>query len=574
MIEKKKFSLEKLFTLALKDHKENKLGSAENYYKKILKQNPKNFNALYLLGTLFFQKKNFNKAIINFENALLINPDHAELCNNYGAALIQIGEYKKSINYFQNAIKIKPNYAQAYNNFGSALKELKEYKKSATLFEKAIQIEPNLVDSYINLGIIFKELGDFSKAIFYFQETIKIHPTNIKAHQNLMESYEKTNQDKELQKAILNAKNLIKENSIIKLYESIILYNSNKFTEAKESLKKISFDTEDIRNESRRVITLAHCYDRIGDSKKAFKNFSKANNLFLNLRTVNFFDKNRYLQRIDKRKAFFEKSIIKKWKTIKLLNARPNPVFLIGFPRSGTTLLDSILNSHPSIEVIEEKPMVSKLIESLSKLPGGGLQDLEKIDEIQIKKLKKIYFDSLDMQINNKKNSKIYIDKFPLNIIYIGEIFRIFPNAKFIISVRHPYDCVLSCFMQNFELNDAMANFLTIKDSAKLYDSVMSLWMQYLSIFEIKYHNVKYENLIQKFNPTVKSILNFLELPWDDSVLKYSKTAKQKKNIATPSYKQVIKPIYPHASGRWKRYENEMSNVNLILKKWVNKFDY
>ena len=106
------------------------------------------------------------------------------------------------------------------------------------------------------------------------------------------------------------------------------------------------------------------------------------------------------------------------WKTIKLLNARPNPVFLIGFPRSGTTLLDSILNSHPSLEVIEEKPMVSKLIDSLSKLPGGGLQDLEKIDENQAKKFKKIYFDCLDMQINNKKNSKIYIDKFPLNIIY------------------------------------------------------------------------------------------------------------------------------------------------------------
>ena len=198
----------------------------------------------------------------------------------------------------------------------------------------------------------------------------------------------------------------------------------------------------------------------------------------------------------------------------------------------------------------------------------------EKISENNVEKLKSIYFNFLDKQIEKKSNQKIYIDKFPLNIVHVGEILRIFPNAKFIIALRHPYDCVLSCFMQNFELNDAMANFLTIEDSAKLYDSVMSLWVKYLSIFKIKYHNVKYENLIKEFKPTVQSILNFLELPWDDSVLKYSRTAKQKSNIATPSYKQVIKPIYSYADGRWKRYENEMLNVNSILEKWVNKFDY
>ena len=566
--------LEELLNSGLKNHKENNLEGAENYYTKILKKDSKNFNALYLLGTIFFQKKKFDKAIKSFESAILINPNHAELCNNYGATLIQTGEYKKSINYFQKAIKIKPNYAQAYNNFGSALKELNEHKKSLTFYEKAIQIEPNLVDPYLNQGIVFKELGDFEKAIFYFSKTLNIHPENIKGHQNLMESYEKTNQEKNFQKAVQNAKTLIKDNPIVKLYESIILYNSNKFTEAKDLLEKISFNADDMGNEGKRVITLAQCYDRIGDSKNAFKNFSTANNIFLNLRTVNFFDKNRYLKIIDDRISFFAKTNIKNWTVLKLSSKRPDPIFLIGFPRSGTTLIDTILNSHPSVEVIEEKPMVGKLIESLAKLPDGGLKNLEKINEANTEKLKNIYFNFLDKQIEKKSNHKTYIDKFPLNIVHVGEIFRMFPNAKFIVALRHPYDCVLSCFMQNFELNDAMANFFTIEDSAKLYDSVMSLWVKYLSIFKIKYHNVKYENLIKEFNPTIQSILSFLELPWDDSVLKYSRTAQQKSNIATPSYKQVIKPIYSYASGRWKRYENEMQNVNSILEKWVNKFDY
>jgi hypothetical protein len=128
--------------------------------------------------------------------------------------------------------------------------------------------------------------------------------------------------------------------------------------------------------------------------------------------------------------------------------------------------------------------------------------------------------------------------------------------------------------MQDFELNDAMANFLNLDDAAHLYDDVMNLWIQYISIFPINYHEVKYENLVKNFEPTVKSILNFLELSWNSSILGYSETAKKRENIATPSYAQVIKPVYSYAIGRWKRYEKQTANIYPILEKWIKKFDY
>jgi len=155
-----------------------------------------------------------------------------------------------------------------------------------------------------------------------------------------------------------------------------------------------------------------------------------------------------------------------------------------------------------------------------------------------------------------------------------GEIVRIFPNAKFIVSLRHPCDCVLSCFMQDFELNDAMANFLNLDDAAHLYNAVMKLWTQYTSIFLINYHEVKYENLIENFEPTVRSILNFLELSWDDAVLNYLITAKKRDRITTPSYYQVTKPIYSYAIGRWQRYKKQTSNIYPILEGWIKKFNY
>ena len=126
------------------------------------------------------------------------------------------------------------------------------------------------------------------------------------------------------------------------------------------------------------------------------------------------------------------------------------------------------------IEVLEEKNMVEKFIKSLSELPSRGLDDLENMQGDQLKKIRDAYFNSLEKMVKNKDSSKLYIDKLPLNIIYAGEIFRIFPNSKFILSLRHPCDCVLSCFMLNFKLNDAMANFLSLDDATYLYDSVMN----------------------------------------------------------------------------------------------------
>jgi len=535
----KNLTIKETFDSAVQNHQKNFFKIAENLYKEILKINPNHFGSIFYLGTLLVQTQRFELAKPLLHKATQINPNYAAAHNNLGATLKELGEYQNAINCCQKAIKINPNYA----------------------------------DAHYNLGLVFKELGEFKKAISCFKKAIQIHPSYIIAHQNLMEAYEKTNQERELKSAISNAQTVIKDNPIIKLYEGILLSRNEKFVEAKNCLKLISFETNETNKEILRVSTLAKCYDRIGNTDKAFNYFKKANLLSQKTKIKNF-DKNKYLQEIKIRSEFFKKSNIEKWPVLKQSDNRPNPIFLIGFPRSGTTFLDTILRSHPLIEVIEEQFMVEQLINSLNQLPNSKFENIKEIENEQIIKIRKTYFESLESQIQNKNNTKLYIDKLPLNIIHVGEIVRIFPNAKFIVSLRHPCDCVLSCFMQDFELNDAMANFLNLDDAAHLYDAVMNLWTQYTSIFSINYHEVKYENLIENFEPTVRSILNFLELSWDDSVLNYLITAKKRDRIATPSYSQVTKPIYSYAIGRWQRYRKQTSNIYPILEGWIKKFNY
>ena len=153
-------------------------------------------------------------------------------------------------------------------------------------------------------------------------------------------------------------------------------------------------------------------------------------------------DKNIYVKTTEDRLNFFNNPKISTWSLPKILDNRRDPYFLIGFPRSGTTLLDTILRSHPSIEVLEEIPIINRFIDHLFINKGFTLENLETINSKLIKEMRDYYFNQIANYKKNK-NKKITIDKMPLNIVHVGEILRFFPNAKFILSLRHPYDCLL-----------------------------------------------------------------------------------------------------------------------------------
>ena len=605
---KEDLTINEIFNLAVQNHKKNNFTEAEKLYEKILKINHNHLETNFFLGILLCQTKKFSKAIQLLNKAIEINPNIADAHHNLGYAYKELDETQKAINCYEKAIKINPNYVEAHNNLGDLFKNLEELQKAKDYFEKAIKISPTFIPAHNNLGLVYKELNETQKAIncyekaikinpnyveahnnlglvFFalgktqkaincFEKAIKISPTFIPAHNNLMEIYERTNDDEKLKNSILNAQTLIKKTPTVRLFEGMLLFKNEKFSEAVNILESIIFDKKKENYEKLRIYNLAKCHDRLKNIDKAFLYFIKVNNLTLQQKNTKSIDKSKYLKRIEIRKNFFEKSETKEWAKFESIGKKTDPIFIIGFPRSGTTLLDTILSSHQSIEVIEEEPMVEKLIYSLNKLLNGNLENLKKIDNYQIQKLRKSYFDSLNCQIKEKDNSKFYIDRMPINTIYVGEILRIFPNAKFITLLRHPYDCVLSCFMQDFMPSAQNVNFLNLKDAANFYDAVMSLWIKYKSIFSFNFHEIKYENLVKNFQPTIKSTLDFLELPWSNSVLEHRKTAKKMKLIKTISYTQVTKPIYSHAIGKWKHYEKQISDIYPILEPWIKKFNY
>jgi hypothetical protein len=320
-------------------------------------------------------------------------------------------------------------------------------------------------------------------------------------------------------------------------------------------------------------------YDRVNIADKAFDCFVLAKNRQQRIPGVMANDKSSISREIALMREKVEPQMHDA--SPPLPDGYPAPVFLIGFPRSGTTLLDQILSSHPAIQVAEEKPAVYQMAQYLIKAneqqyPSGKSPGyascLLPTKAGDIEEMRRIFLAEHSDHMEIRKD-KIFIDKLPLNILHASLIKRVFPGAKFILALRHPCDCVLSCFMQEFEMTRSMARFLDIQDAARFYDEVFGLWEHLTKIMPLNVHTVRYEDIVDDFRPTVASLLDFLGAGWHDAVLKYDETAR-KKICNTPSYHQVTEKIYTRASGRWLRYKEQLKPVLGILEPHARRHGY
>ena len=205
----------------------------------------------------------------------------------------------------------------------------------------------------------------------------------------------------------------------------------------------------------------------------------------------------------------------------------------------------------------------------------GAAQTPKVLDALsgeEVLKLRKIY--ETELAKNLPEMEQTVVDKLPLNICNAALIHRVFPDALFILSLRHPCDCVLSCFMQNFRLNGAMANCLTIEGAARLYDEVLSLWQVLRTALAPSVVEVSYEDLIRDVEGTCRPVIGALGADWSDDLLDHRATARKRGGVRTPSYSQVSQPIYSRAEGRWRNYRVELEPVLPVLEPWIEALGY
>ena len=530
-----------------------------------------------ILGAAHAGLRNLDEAIASFGKAVRIKPDYVEAHNNLGLALQSRGRFEEAIESFSKAVHIKPDYAEAHNNLGAALKYQGRLEEAVASLGKALQIAPDRAEAHNNLGAALQDQGRLEEATASFSNALQIKPDFVEAHSNLCGLYEKQNNIEELERALEKATlNCGKDNSNILFHLAQLANRKNQFGDALGYLNKVQVERIQPSQKEAYFSLLGKACDKLGRFDEAFSSFAKQNEWARVSIGAKKFNADRHLNSVLAHKAAWATGAKPAWTNPISGVSNKSPSFLVGFPRSGTTLLDTILRSHTQITVIEEKPMVGVLVGVMSKAfaQTPTVRNLNTLSEADVISLRDIYFKELKKHIDRVDDGKLIVDKFPLNVVHVGIIHRVFPDAKFILALRHPCDCVLSCFMQTFKLNDAMANFLDLDQSAKLYAAVMELWSVYQQKLDLDVHVLKYEDLVQDFEGTCKPLISFLGLEWDDNLHNYQETALGRSNIKTPSYNQVTQPLYKQASRRWTNYRKQMEPVLPVLQPWIEAFGY
>jgi len=261
------------------------------------------------------------------------------------------------------------------------------------------------------------------------------------------------------------------------------------------------------------------------------------------------------------------------WPTLQAPDAHHSPVFIVGFPRSGTTLLEQMLDAHPALQSMDENPFFNKLAGKLRAHDPCILQDLGVLQQRDADELRKLYLKMVCETIDRNWDAQL-VDKNPLNMLWLPMIHRLFPEAKFIFALRHPCDVILSCYMQNFRASILGAAGASIPRLAAAYVQAMEHWLQDVQTFQPNVLVSRYEDLVADFPRQAQRIAQFLELEDATPMLAFDKHARGKDYIGTPSYTQVILPVNKKGLNRWKRYRKEFEPAWPMLQPMLRRWGY
>lgn len=499
---------------------------------------------------------------------------------NLADALGNLGSWAESARALRQAVALNPGELQLRRNFAAALNNAGRPVESVEQFRRCIEASPNDRSLRISLAPILADLGREDEADAELDTAAELAgarggpvglisvvmnedgSVDVLALSELADFLERSGRIAPLDELLQAARKLGVSPEQIGFAAAAAALRAGDASEAKRLLLTELPSARPVRWHW----LMARIADKLGDSELAFAEFTAMN------RSVQAHDfwldrSDKYLEGVRRAAA----AITAKWsERVASLPppARTAPAFVVGFPRSGTTLLDTFLMGHPETTVLEEVPLIHAIESKL-----GEAASLPDRSEAELEEARDAYFAELDRHFDPGFGG-LPVDKLPLNMLAAPFLHSLFPSSPILFVQRHPCDAVLSCFMQGFALNDPMACFLEIGRAASFYDAAMSVWTRTREHLPLNCHTVVYEELVADPETALRPAIEFLGLEWRDELLDHRATALARGRISTPSYNQVTQPLTRSATGRWKRYEKQLEPVLPLLLPWAKRLGY
>jgi len=531
-----------------------RLGStqeAERYLRHALELDPQCGPAWSNLGTLMLHTGRLEESAICFPRALAINPNDAIACNNLGTILREQGKVAEAMKCYRTAIRLKPRNAQAHNNLGTLLHEQCNTKEAIESYRKALKAEPGFAQAYYNLGITLQSEGAHDQALYNYEKALQLEPGLVDVIASIARLHEKEGRFEDALKRLEPYLGTTPPAPILLAY-AILSRRMGRQQQAVALLEKSIAQTEPSPIQRQEMeYALGDLYDDLGEYDQAFPHYQIANGL-----RPNQFSAAAYQTHIETITAHVDRAAMEIVGANAITTERA--IFIVGMPRSGTSLIEQILASHPDVHGGGELPFMGNLVNELQRQAQMPYpQFMTNISTDRIRELGQKYLKLLD---GISRSARFITDKLPHNFLFIGLIHAALPGAKIIHCTRNPMDTCLSIYFHNFNSNHPYANNLTsLGQYYRGYESLMQHWREQLGT---KLHEVSYENLISHQEENTRALLAHCGLEWDNACLEFHKTERI---VNTPSYGQVRKPIYQSSRERWRNYENHLAPLKESL---------
>ncbi|MDH3339041.1 MAG: sulfotransferase [Gammaproteobacteria bacterium] len=521
--------MRKKLALAAEHQKEGRYDEAAELYRDVLRHNPKNVDALRMLGILEFGQGNTDEAERLFRRAVTVAPDFVNAIIDLGAALKEQSRIEEAIECYRQATKLEPRNVKAHYQLGQTLSPAALSEGAIESFQRVLELRPKHGGALLGLGHVLKTVGRQEEAIESYRKCIAAKPDRGEVYWSLanLKTYQLSDEDIAEMEARVADGGLTDEAHVNFLF------------------------------------ALAKAYEDRGDYDRSWDYYVEGN---AKRRMLERYDPVRLEMRNDAIVEIFDKEFLDK--NTGLGNLDHSPIFIIGLPRSGSTLLEQILASHSMVEGTAELPYIRRLEDSLSKNRVDGVNYPHAVRELGEPHFKSLGQDYLDAaKLHRVEGTPRFIDKMPNNFPAVGLIHLILPNAKIIDARRYPLDSCLSNFRQLYGQGQPFTYDLTdIGEYFLEYQRMMDHWHE---VLPGRVLTVQYEDVVTDFESQVRRLLEYCELPWEDACLRYHETERP---VRTASSEQVRQPVYTKSVHFWRNHEKNLGELIEVLSPILDRY--
>ncbi|MBX3365500.1 MAG: sulfotransferase [Phycisphaeraceae bacterium] len=588
-----------------------RLGEAASLCQRVLSQSPGNPEALLLLAELHLHAGRPAEAIAACEAVHAAHPKHAGAMIALSRMHAFTGNLPKALELAERAVEAAPLDPDAQLWRGLTMNRARRFTDARKSIRKAIDLaagqpqtllrmaqalnEHERLDDaeecldqvaalpgapaalLVRLAAIRERKRAYDSARATYEQALAIDPDTPGALLGLARMQDRIGQDEECLATIERLLQRAPGDAVAIMTKSRVLRRQKRHDDAAAMLREEAARTpRQAPDRGMLLIELGHVLDSLGQYDEAFTCVRDGQLLWGQSPAAQRHPPERFLDWVERGPRWITPEILSTWTARSPDDGLPDPVFFLGFPRSGTTLTEQMLDAHPNLVTSDELPLVREVMEELRLriAPGVPYPDhLADLTDAHLRRCRAAYWQQAQMRMGDALDGKRLIDKSPLNTWRLLVIRRVFPEAKVLFALRDPRDVCLSCFFQRFNPNPGMVLFQTLEGTARLYTAVMNAWLKYRDILGLEWMQTRYEDLVEDVDTQARKLIDFIGEPWDDRVIDYHENLADKV-VSTPSYMSVRRPIYKKSIARWKRYENHLAPILDQLQPFVEAFGY